>query len=109
MANHADDQNTIRDDLVHRATRLRALAAQARKLAREIRDRLASAGLEKHALELEREAEHVAAQLATLAGARLAMNAENIAALKPPAEQPPAAKPSAERAKPHGDNRKRRR
>lgn len=68
---------------------LRRRAAQARRLAKEIMDKLACEGLLQHAAEFERRAEELEARLAVLKEASQPADAlENIAALKPPGTAP---------------------
>ena len=64
-------------------------AAQARRLAKEVTDKLAREGLLQHAEEFERRAEELEARLAVLKeAAQPADPIEDIAALKPPAIEP---------------------
>lgn len=68
---------------------LRERALQARRLAREITDKLAREGLLQHAEEFERRAEELEARLAVLKEASQPSDpAEDIAALKPPSHKP---------------------
>jgi hypothetical protein len=64
---------------------LRERAAQARRLAKEVEDKLAREGLIQHAAEFERRAEELEARLAVLRGTSAI---EDIAALKPPGSKP---------------------
>jgi predicted nucleic acid-binding Zn-ribbon protein len=64
---------------------LRERAAQARRLAKEVQDKLAREGLIHHAEEFERRAEELKARLAVL---RAASPIEDIAALKPSGRKP---------------------
>jgi predicted nucleic acid-binding Zn-ribbon protein len=66
---------------------LRERAAQARRLAKEITDKLAREGLSQHAKEFERRAEELEARLAILKETSQAAT-EDIAALKPPGRKP---------------------
>jgi predicted nucleic acid-binding Zn-ribbon protein len=68
---------------------LRERAAQARRLASEVEDKLAREGLTQHAEEFERRAEELEARLAALkAASQPAGPMENIAALKPSGGKP---------------------
>jgi predicted nucleic acid-binding Zn-ribbon protein len=68
---------------------LRERAAQARRLAKDITDKLAREGLSQHAEEFERRAEELEARLAVLkAASQPAEPMENIAALKPSDSKP---------------------
>jgi predicted nucleic acid-binding Zn-ribbon protein len=64
---------------------LRERAAQARRLAKEVEDKLAREGLIHHAEEFEHRAEELEARLAVLRGTP---PIEDIAALKPPGSKP---------------------
>ncbi len=64
---------------------LRDRAAQARRLAKEITDKLAREGLLQHAEEFERRAEELEARLAVL---RETHSIGDMAALKPPGNEP---------------------
>lgn len=70
---------------------LRERAAQARRLANEVDDKLASEGLIQHAEEFERRAQELEAQLAVLKEAQSADPINDIAALKPPGDVPEGA------------------
>ncbi len=78
------DQDDIAGFQPHIAA-LRERAAQARRLANEVEDKLAREGLVHHAEEFERRAEELEARLAVLKGTS---PIEDIAALKPPASKP---------------------
>jgi hypothetical protein len=68
---------------------LRERAAQARRLAGEVDDKLAREGLIQHAEEFEHRAEELEAQLAVLeVKARSSDSANDIAALNPPGGKP---------------------
>jgi len=64
---------------------LRERGAQARRLAKEVMDKLAREGLLQHAEEFERRAEELETRLAILKGAH---PSDEIAALKPPGGKP---------------------
>ena len=64
---------------------LRERAAQARRLAKEVTDKLAREGLLQHAEEFERRAEELEVRLAVL---REAHPTGDMAALKPPGSKP---------------------
>ena len=67
---------------------LRERAAQARRLAKEVMDKLAREGLLQHAEEFERRAEELELRLAVLKEASQPEDPIDIAALKPPDAKP---------------------
>lgn len=68
---------------------LRERAAQARRLAKEVTDKLAREGLSQHAEEFEHRADELEARLAALKAASRPNDAdESIAALKPRGGKP---------------------
>lgn len=68
---------------------LQERAAQARRLAKEVTDKLAREGLLQHADEFERRAEELEARLAVLKEAAQSPDPNaDVAALKPPATKP---------------------
>jgi predicted nucleic acid-binding Zn-ribbon protein len=68
---------------------LQERAFQARRLAKEVTDRLAREGLLRHAEEFERRAQELEARLAVLKEAESPADPiEDIAALKPPPAEP---------------------
>jgi hypothetical protein len=68
---------------------LRERAAQARRLAKEVDDKLACEGLVQHAEEFERRAEELEARLAVLKGqSRPVDPANDLAAMRPPNSEP---------------------
>jgi hypothetical protein len=82
MADHQDVAG-----LVLHVAALRERAAEARRLAAEISDKLAQEGLLKHADEFDRHAEALEARIAAAKETDLAADpAPDIAALKPPSE-----------------------
>jgi hypothetical protein len=75
------------DELMLHIAMLRERAEHARRLAREVRDTLASRGLLEHAEEYDRHAAEIEARVAVLKQAAQPTSSEpNIAALKPPDE-----------------------
>jgi hypothetical protein len=83
----SDDDYTA--GLKPQITALRERAAQARRLANEVDDKLAREGLVQHAEEFEQRAEELEAHLSVLKGrSRAADPANDLAAIRPPDGEP---------------------